>query len=178
MVVAIIALLIITFSAIVMFILSMLIATWAAPCIQLIHSNIAYVSDSDHGRSTICTKYMARELNSKFTTLLPQFKQKQVWAISWGLVLGRTQIYYCPYWSKQWDPVPQTWFYDVFHQNGTTKRNNSYICNKEITCFWNSTFVQRIIIVVFVLVKHFLLKMLLLIYTFTFLYIEQVELLI
>jgi hypothetical protein len=62
---------------------------------------------------------MARDTGSKFITHLPVFKQEKVWAISWGLVFGRTQTYY-PWWSKPGDPVPKVWFHDVFHANGTS----------------------------------------------------------
>jgi len=70
-------------------------------------------------RPVICTEYMARPLNSKFITHLPIFKEKNVWAINWGFVFGRTQTYY-PWWSKQGDPIPDVWFHDVIHANGTS----------------------------------------------------------
>ena len=49
---------------------------------------------------------MARAMNSRFITNLPVFKQRNVWAVSWGFVFGRTQTYY-PWASKQGDPVPK-----------------------------------------------------------------------
>jgi hypothetical protein len=57
------------------------------------------------GRPAVITEFMARQLNSKFITHLPLFKQEKIWAISWGLVYGRTQTYY-PWWSKEGDPAP------------------------------------------------------------------------
>lgn len=61
---------------------------------------------------------MARLINSKFLTHLPVFKQEKVWAINWGFVFGRTQTYY-QWGSKEGSPVPQVWFHDVLHPNGT-----------------------------------------------------------
>ena len=61
---------------------------------------------------------MARPLESKFITHLPVFKEANVWAINWGFVFGRTQTYY-PWWSKEGDPVPEVWFHDVVHPDGS-----------------------------------------------------------
>lgn len=57
-------------------------------------------------------------MTSLFETHLPLFKEEKVWAISWGLVFGRTQTYY-PWWSIEGEKVPYIWFHDVFHPNGT-----------------------------------------------------------
>lgn len=73
----------------------------------------------EHNRPVICTEYMARWVNSKFLTHLPIFKQEKVWAINWGFVFGRTQTYY-PWGSKKDSPVPEIWFHDVVHPNGTS----------------------------------------------------------
>ena len=61
---------------------------------------------------------MARPLQSTFETHLPVFKREKVWALSWGLVFGRTQTYY-PWWSKEGDAVPDVWFQDMLHPDGT-----------------------------------------------------------
>jgi hypothetical protein len=42
------------------------------------------------GRPLICTEYMARTRNSRFSTILPLLKEKNVGAINWGFVEGKT----------------------------------------------------------------------------------------
>ena len=72
-----------------------------------------------HGRPLICTEYMARPRNSRFVNIMPLLKKKNVGAINWGLVDGKTNTKY------QWDvPVadggePGEWFHEVFHKDGT-----------------------------------------------------------
>ena len=45
------------------------------------------------GRPGLCTEYMARPLGSTFEGVLPIFKQQDVGAYNWGLVLGKTQTH-------------------------------------------------------------------------------------
>jgi hypothetical protein len=71
-----------------------------------------------YGRPVICTEYMARTRGSRFTTHLPVFKQEQVGCYNWGLVRGKTQTIY-PWESPEGAPEPETWFHDIFHQDGT-----------------------------------------------------------
>jgi hypothetical protein len=75
-----------------------------------------------HGRPLICTEYMARPRNSRFTTIMPLLKTQNVGAINWGLVDGKTNTKY------QWDtPLPDgsepaEWFHEVFRGDGTPYR--------------------------------------------------------
>lgn len=84
------------------------------------------------GRPAVITEYMARQLNSKFITHLPVFKAEKIWAVSWGLVYGRSQTYY-PWWSKEGDPVPAEWFHDLFYANGTAFDTNETDFINDIT---------------------------------------------
>ena len=76
------------------------------------------------GRPLICTEYMARSRNSRFSTILPLLKKQQVGAINWGLVDGKTNTIYA------WDtPLPDgsqpvEWFHDVFRRDGTPYRQD------------------------------------------------------
>ena len=71
------------------------------------------------GRPLICTEYMARRNNSRFSTVMPMLKKEQVGAINWGLVSGKTNTIYA------WDtPIadgaePKEWFHDIFRKDGS-----------------------------------------------------------
>lgn len=75
-----------------------------------------------HGRPLICTEYMARTRNSRFSNIMPMLKEENVGAINWGLVKGKSNTIY------QWDtPIPNgdepvEWFHDVFRKDGTPYR--------------------------------------------------------
>ncbi len=77
-----------------------------------------------HDRPLICTEYMARTRNSRFSNIMPMLKKENVGAINWGLVSGKTNTIYA------WDtPVedgsqPNEWFHDVFRQDGTPYRQD------------------------------------------------------
>ena len=72
-----------------------------------------------HGRPMVCTEYMARTRNSRFSNILPLLKNEKIGAINWGLVAGKSNTIY------EWDkPVengaePVEWFHDVFRKDGT-----------------------------------------------------------
>lgn len=76
------------------------------------------------GRPLVCTEYMARPRNSRFTTTLPMLKKHRVGALNWGLVAGKTNTKY------QWDtPItdgsePAEWFHEVFRPDGTPYRQD------------------------------------------------------
>jgi hypothetical protein len=75
-------------------------------------------------RPVICTEYMARGAGSLFDLDLPIAKQKDVGAINWGLVAGKTQTY-LPWdsWQRPYVTIqPTIWFHDVFHPDGTLYR--------------------------------------------------------
>ena len=77
-----------------------------------------------HNRPLICTEYMARTRNSRFSNILPILKDENVGAINWGLVDGKSNTKY------QWDtPIedgtePDEWFHEVFRQDGTPYRKD------------------------------------------------------
>ncbi len=72
-----------------------------------------------HGRPLICTEYMARTRNSRFSNILPLLKKQNVGAINWGFVAGKSNTIYA------WDtPLPNggepvEWFHDIFRKDGT-----------------------------------------------------------
>ncbi len=74
------------------------------------------------GRPMICTEYMARTRNSRFSTILPLLKSANVGAINWGFVAGKSNTIYA------WDtPMPAgdqplEWFHDIFQKDGTPYR--------------------------------------------------------
>jgi hypothetical protein len=76
------------------------------------------------GRPMICTEYMARTRNSRFSTILPLLKKHQVGAINWGFVAGKSNTIYA------WDtPIPSgeepvEWFHDIFYKDGTPYRRD------------------------------------------------------
>jgi len=76
------------------------------------------------GKPLICTEYMARTRNSRFSTILPLLKEKNVGAIHWGFVAGKTNTIYA------WDtPIadggqPIEWFHDIFKPDGTAYRED------------------------------------------------------
>jgi len=72
-------------------------------------------------RPLMCTEYLARNMKSRFETHLPIFRARNIGAINWGLVSGRTQTIY-PWWSWLDDdpkPEPDVWFHDIFRDDGT-----------------------------------------------------------
>ena len=85
------------------------------------------------GRPLICTEYMARPRNSRFSTVLPVLKRENVGAINWGFVTGKTNTKYA------WDtPVPDgsepaEWFHDIFLQDGTPYRKDETNLIKKIS---------------------------------------------
>lgn len=76
------------------------------------------------GRPLICTEYMARTRNSRFSNILPLLKKENVGAINWGFVEGKTNTIYA------WDnPIPDgaqpdEWFHDIFRSDFTPYRRD------------------------------------------------------
>lgn len=85
-----------------------------------------------HGRPMICTEYMARTRNSRFSNILPLLKNENIGAINWGLVAGKSNTIY------QWDtPItsgeePVEWFHDVFRKDGTPYRQDEAFLIKKL----------------------------------------------
>jgi len=70
------------------------------------------------GRPLICTEYMARPLDSWFDNMMPYFQERDIGALHWGFVAGKTQTYYS-WLSQPGDPEPDLWFHDVLRTDGT-----------------------------------------------------------
>jgi len=77
-----------------------------------------------HNRPLVCTEYMARTRNSRFSNIMPMLKEENVGAINWGLVSGKSNTIYA------WDtPIedglqPTEWFHDIFRPDGTPYRQD------------------------------------------------------
>lgn len=84
------------------------------------------------GRPLICTEYMARPRNSRFSTILPLLKKQNVGAINWGFVSGKTNTIYA------WDtPMsdggePIEWFHDIFTKEGVPYRMEEILLIKKM----------------------------------------------
>ncbi|MEO6136145.1 MAG: 1,4-beta-xylanase, partial [Ginsengibacter sp.] len=82
-----------------------------------LHKRVIKVLKSN-GKPLICTEYMARPRDSKFSNIMPLLKQENVGAINWGFVSGKTNTIYA------WDtPMPdgsqpKLWFHDIFYKDG------------------------------------------------------------
>jgi len=88
---------------------------WHQRVIELLKAN---------GKPLICTEYMARTRNSRFSNILPLLKKENVGAINWGFVSGKSNTIYA------WDtPIPDggqpvEWFHDIFSKDGTPYRQD------------------------------------------------------
>jgi hypothetical protein len=88
---------------------------WHKRVIELLKAN---------GKPLICTEYMARTRNSRFSTILPLLKREHVGAINWGFVDGKTNTIYA------WDTPhpdgsqPIEWFHDIFRKDGSAYRQD------------------------------------------------------
>lgn len=72
-----------------------------------------------HGRPLICTEYMARTRNSKFSNILPMLKKENIGAINWGLVAGKSNTIYAWDTPMPGSKEPAEWFHDIFRKDGT-----------------------------------------------------------
>jgi hypothetical protein len=67
---------------------------------------------------------MARTRNSRFSNILPLLKKKNVGAINWGFVAGKSNTIYA------WDtPLPDAsqpieWFHDIYNADGKPYRED------------------------------------------------------
>lgn len=71
------------------------------------------------GRPLVCTEYMARTRGSLFTNVMPILKERNVVAINWGFVSGKTNTIFA--WDTPLPEVsePEVWFHDIFRQDHT-----------------------------------------------------------
>lgn len=74
-----------------------------------------------HGRSLLCTEYMARPQGSTFDPVLGYFKEQQIAAYNWGFVAGKTNTIFA--WNTWQTPEPKdepnVWFHDIFRVDGS-----------------------------------------------------------
>tara|TARA_B110000438_G_scaffold79333_1_gene79431 strand:- start:12429 stop:13574 length:1146 start_codon:yes stop_codon:yes gene_type:complete len=68
-----------------------------------------------YNRPLLCTEYLARGNENTFQKILPLFKEKQVSAINWGFVAGKTNTAF-PWssWTKKFDSLPKIWHHDIY----------------------------------------------------------------
>lgn len=87
-----------------------------------------------YNRPILCTEYMARTLGSTFDPILGYFQEQRIGAYNWGLVLGKTQTSY-PWdsWDKTYTTAPDTWFHDIFHNDGRPYSESEIEYIKSIT---------------------------------------------
>ncbi|MBT1710971.1 cellulase family glycosylhydrolase [Fulvivirgaceae bacterium PWU5] len=85
-----------------------------------IEKHAALIDDlKKNGRPLICTEYMARRNGSLFQVIMPMLKEKNVGAINWGFISGKTNTIFA------WDtPIPsgnepELWFHDILRKDGT-----------------------------------------------------------
>jgi hypothetical protein len=76
------------------------------------------------GKPLICTEYMARIRNSRFSTILPMLNAENVGAINWGFVEGKTNTIYAWDAPHQDGSQPIEWFHDIFKKDGTPYRED------------------------------------------------------
>ena len=72
------------------------------------------------GRPLLCTEYMARPAGSTFDPNLGYLRELNIGAYHWGFVDGKSQTAY-PWdsWKQPYATKPETWFHDLFRQDGT-----------------------------------------------------------
>jgi hypothetical protein len=73
-----------------------------------------------YGKPLLCTEYMARKHNSRFSNIMPMLKKENIAAINWGLVAGKTNTMYA--WDDTTHRVdglePDLWFHEIFRKDG------------------------------------------------------------
>ena len=76
------------------------------------------------GRPMICTEYMARTRNSRFSNILPILKKENIGAINWGFVAGKSNTIYAWDTPQPSGDAPIEWFHDIFNKDGTAYRQD------------------------------------------------------
>ena len=71
-------------------------------------------------RPILCTEYLARGQGSTFQAMLPLLKEKQISAINWGFVAGKTNTVFPWYsWQEEFDSLPKIWHHDIYLSDKT-----------------------------------------------------------
>ncbi|WP_189605787.1 cellulase family glycosylhydrolase [Salinimicrobium marinum] len=86
-----------------------------------------------HGRPMICTEYMARTRNNRFSNTLPMLKNENIGAINWGLVNGKSNTIYAWNTPIESGEEPTEWFHDVFRKDGTPYRQDEVDLIEDLT---------------------------------------------
>jgi hypothetical protein len=86
------------------------------------------------GRPIICTEYMARPKGSTIEGILPIAKRRNVGAINWGLVAGKTQTYF-PWdsWDHPYKAPPNVWFHDLLQPDGRPFQDSEMLTVRKLT---------------------------------------------
>ncbi len=85
---------------------------------DVIEESIALLKQ--YQRPLLCTEWLARHAQSTVEDILPIFERERVGCYNWGLVNGRTQTHLpWPVVMQNSPDYAQTWFHDLFHQDGT-----------------------------------------------------------
>jgi hypothetical protein len=85
-----------------------------------------------HGRPMICTEYMARTRNSRFSTIMPLLKKYNVGALNWGFVAGKTNTIYAWDTPMEQGDEPIEWFHDIFRPDGSAYRQDEIMLIKKM----------------------------------------------
>ena len=66
-------------------------------------------------RPLLCTEYLARGEQNTFQIMLPLFKVKEIAAVNWGFVAGKTNTAF-PWssWQVEFDSLPKIWHHDIY----------------------------------------------------------------
>ncbi|MBJ3783575.1 cellulase family glycosylhydrolase [Devosia sediminis] len=95
----------------------------------------AKLLDLPRDRPLFLTEFMARTPGSTFEGILPIAKRERIASYCWGLVAGRSQTLYP--WDSWANPyiaaMPDPWFHDVFHADGTPYRAEEVALIRRIT---------------------------------------------
>ena len=84
-------------------------------------------------RPILCTEYLARGQGSTFQAMLPLLKEKQISAINWGFVAGKTNTVFPWYsWQEEFDSLPKIWHHDIYLPDKTPYDQNEIDFLKEI----------------------------------------------
>ncbi len=87
-----------------------------------------------YNRPIMCTEYLARGQGSTFQAMLPLLKQKQIAAINWGFVAGKTNtIFPWSSWEDDFTAAPDVWHHDIYMPDKTPYDQEEIDFIKEMT---------------------------------------------
>jgi len=68
-----------------------------------------------YNRPLLCTEYLNRGEQNTFQIMLPLFKEKEVAAVNWGFIAGKTNTAF-PWssWLVEFDSLPKVWHHDIY----------------------------------------------------------------